>query len=428
MDDGWGQRQDGYDTMAWLVKQPWCNGKIGTVGGSAMGITQYLLAGTEPPGLVCQNIVVGEPSLYHYGVRLGGVYLDNMITGWIEKTGFGEKTLHMMRDHPCYDEAWATVDLLARLKRIRRVAPAVHVGGWYDIFSGGTVDAFVAMQRKGGNQWLVMGPWSHGVGNNKVGDFEFPENAKGLPRIARGGEWLAHWLKGRNNGIDEEPRVHYYVMGAVGEKGAPGNEWRTAEAWPIPATLQRWYLRAGGLLRPREPGYEPPGQYLHDPKNPVPTIGGNNLLIPSGPKDQREAEQRGDVLKFTSSVLGAPVEVTGNIVVRLWVSSTADDANFMARLCDVYPDGRSMLVVDSATRVSSCDAKGEVKPIQPGKVYKVIVNLGPTSIVFNKGHRIRLDVMSSSAPRFEVCPEAATQTVYHDKKHPSAVVLPVVEG
>lgn len=426
-DDGWGERQDGYDTVMWILKQPWCNGKIGTIGASALALTQYLLAGTEPPGLVCQNFVVGAPSLYHYAARPGGVYLENMINGWVEKTGFSAKTLELMRDHVCYDDTWATLDLLARLKRMRRVAPSVHWGGWYDIFSAGTIDAFAAMQAKGGNQWLIMGPWAHGGSRTKVGELEFPQSAERKLPIEDTSKWLAHWLKGEDNGIEKQPRVQYYVMGACGEKGAPGNEWRSADSWPIPAKMQRWYLRAGWHLAPRPPRDEPPSRYYHDPANPVPTIGGNNLLIPAGPRDQRKAEERGDVLRFTSSVLEKPIEVTGNIVARLWVSSTADDAHFMARLCDVYPDGRSMLVVDGARRVSSCDAQGKVRPIQPGKVYEITVNLGPTSIVFNKGHRIRLDIASSNSPRFEVCPKPATQTVFHDKMRPSAVVLPVVE-
>jgi len=425
-DDGWGKHQDGYDTMAWLVKQKWCNGKIGTVGGSAMGITQYLLAGTEPRGLVCQNIVVGAPSMYHHAVRPGGVYLENLITGWIEATKFGSETLEMMRGHAAYDDSWKTVDLIARLREIHRVAPAVHTGGWYDIFSAGTVAGFAAMQAKGGNQWLVMGPWTHGAGKTKVGDLQFPENAAKMPPITNPNEWLAHWLKGEHNGIEREPRVNYYVMGACGEPGAPGNEWLTADRWPIPAEARSWYLRADRRLTAESPGDEKASIYRHDPKNPVPTIGGNNLLLPAGPKDQREAEKRDDVLTFTSDPLEAPLEVTGEVVVRLCVSSTASDAHFMAKLCDVYPDGRSMLVLDGARAMSFRESFSHPTPIKPGKIYEIAVNLGPTSIIFNKGHRIRLDVASSNTPRFEVCPRAASQTVFHDKKHLSALVLPVV--
>jgi hypothetical protein len=426
-DDGWGQHQDGYDTVAWILKQRWCNGKIGTFGASATGITQYLLAGTDPPGVVCQNIIVGSPSMYQYGARPGGVYLENLFTEWIKATKFGPKTLEMMRDHAAYDDAWATVDLIARLPNIHKIAPAVHVGGWYDIFNAGTVEAFAAMQAKGRNQWLVMGPWGHGVGRTKVGELVFPDNAKQIPAVADMGEWTAHWLKGKDNGIERQPRVQYYVMGAIGEEGAPGNEWRTAPGWPIPATKQRWHLQAGGQLALEAPGAEKPDTYHHDPNNPVPTIGGNNLLIPAGPMDQTKAEQRKDVLTFTSAALGAPLEVTGDVIVRLWVASTATDAHFMAKLCDVYPDGRSMLVLDAARAMSFRESYRHPTPIKPGKVYQITVNLGPTSIIFNKGHRIRLDIASSNSPRFEVCPLAATQTVFHDKNHPSALVFPVVE-
>lgn len=426
-DDGWGERQDGYDTMAWIVKQWWCSGKVGTVGGSAMGITQYLLAGTQPSGLACQNIYMGAPSLYHHAVRPGGVYLDNMITGWVKATNFGDKSLEMMREHAAYDDSWKTVDLIARLREIGRVAPAVHIGGWYDIFNEGTVAGFAAMQAKSGNQWLVMGPWPHGGAVAKIGELIFPDSAKQMPTIGNMGEWLAHWLKGKANGIERQPRVHYYVMGACGEEGAPGNEWRTANGWPIPARKQAWYLQGGGRLAIEPAGAHGASTFKHDPKNPVPTVGGNNLLLPSGPKDQREVEKREDVLKFTSDPLDAPVEITGEVAVQLWVSTTASDADFMGKLCDVYPDGRSMLVLDAARRMSFRESLRRPRSIEPGRIYRIAIDLGPTSIIFNKGHRLRLDIASSNSPRFEVCPYPATQTLFHDSQHPSALVLPVVE-
>jgi len=428
-DCGWGERQDGLDTVMWILAQPWCNGKIGTVGASALGITQYMLAGAEPPGLVCQHIVVGSPSMFHYAVRPGGVYLQAMVEGWLRDHEWDEDNLSLMRDNPTYGPLWEQVDSLRRLSEVKRVPPAVHVGGWYDIFSQGTIDAFLARQKHSGKQWLVMGPWRHGVGIREVGELVFPENAAEMPEVGRDRYWLAYWLKGEDNGLERQPAVHYYVMGACDEPGAPGNEWRTADAWPVPAQPRRLYLRAEGTLSWEPPGAEEvPDRYQHDPLNPVPTLGGNNLNLPAGPMDQRPIESRPDVIVFTTEPLEEPLEVTGRVAVTLFFSTTARDADFMARLCDVYPDGRSMLVLDAAARASYREGGRELAPVNPGEVYELTVDLWSTSIIFNKGHRLRLVLSSSNSPRFETNPLPAEQTVYHDSRRPSYVVLPVVSG
>ncbi len=425
-DCGWGERQDGYDTAVWILQQPWCNGKIGTTGASALGVTQHMLAGAEPPGLVCQHLIVAAPSLYQYGVRPGGVYRETMVDGWLMEEGWDEENLRLMRGNRLYNALWQQVDLLARLPAVKKVPPAVHVGGWFDIFSQGTMDAFARRQQHSGKQWLVMGPWPHGVGERQVGELTFPENAAEMPVVARQDYWFAHWLKGEENGLEEQPAVHYYVMGACGEPGAPGNEWRTAASWPPPAREVPLYLRAAGLLSWEPPASEEaPEEYRHDPANPVPTIGGNNLNLPAGPMDQRPIESRPDVLVLTTAPLKEPLEVTGRVRVRPCFSTTAEDADLMARLCDVYPDGRSLLILDAAQRASHRRGDTELEPVVPGEIYELTIDLWSTSIVFNAGHRIRLVISSSNSPRFETNALPATQRIYHDAQHPSCVLLPV---
>jgi hypothetical protein len=431
-DDGWGEHQDGLDTVKWVLAQPWCNGRIGTWGASALGITQNLLAGANPPGVRAQHILVAAGSMYQDAVYPGGVFLENLLAGWLKATNWPPDNLQLMLAHPFYDDLWRTVDSDARISKLRVNIPAVHVGGWFDIFTQGTLDSFVARSRIADNQWLVMGPWPHGI-KREVGQLMFPENAVKVPRIASDLQyWLDHWLRGQDNGVSKEPRVQYYVMGACGEDGAPGNEWRTARRWPVAAKATALFLSSSGELTTRRPA-KALRTYRYDPANPVPTRGGGNLLMPAGPMDQRELEQRPDVLVFTTPPLDKAIEVTGRVTLRLFASSTARDTTFMAKLCDVYPDGRSMLLCDGALRAACRASLSKPTPIEPRKVYQFDIGIGSTSIVFNRGHRIRVDVSSSNYPRFaahpnvwgEGKPQAAQQTIHLGGDHASALMLPV---
>jgi len=433
-DDGWGERQDGLDTVKWILAQPWCSGSIGTFGGSALGITQTMLAGAEPPGVVCQQIVVGAGSMYHDAAYPGGLFGESLMAGWLKAAGWPEDNLQTMLAHPAYDDLWRTVDATARVQRRRVSIPAVHVGGWYDIFTQGTIDSFVARSRVAPNQWLVMGPWPHGI-KQKVGELVFPANARQVPRPGMDAPfWMAYWLKGEANGLPDLPRVQYYVMGACGERGAPGNEWRSAPRWPVPAQPTPLYLAPGSRLSRQAPAQEGTRRYHYDPRQPVPTRGGRNLLIPAGALDQRPNEGRPDVLTFTSPPLREPLEVTGRITLRLWAASSAPDTAFVATLCDVYPDGRSMLVTEGALRAACRRSFLQPTPLESGQVYEFRVDLASTSIIFNRGHRLRLDLTSSSAPRYAVHPnlwgqgepQVARQAIHYGAGRPSALLLPVV--
>lgn len=435
--------RDGYDTVEWLVKQPWCNGKIGTWGGSALGITQLLLASTGTNRLSAQHITVGAPSMYFDGAYPGGEFRKSMVEDWLRITQFNPDALKIWRRHSTFDVYWKNIDISDKYSKVN--CPAVHIGGWYDIFIQGTINAFLGYQTQGGpkargKQKLVIGPWTHSVFQEKAGELTFP-NAKNPPtRYHDPWLWFDHYLKGIDNGVDREPSVTYYVMGDVSDPNAPGNEWRTADTWPpVKADLTPLYLYPNKKLSWEKPAKRGKFTYLYDPKNPVPTVGGYQLTIPAGPMDQRKIEEREDVLVFTSDPLGEPLEITGRVKVILYASSDAPDTDFLARLCDVYPDGRSFNICEGIIR--ACFREGFTQPkwLQKGKVYRFEIDLWSTSIVINKGHRIRLHITSSSFPGFEANPNTgnlvyqkdkstiAENTIHIDAQHPSYILLPIVK-
>jgi putative CocE/NonD family hydrolase len=317
--------------------------------------------------------------------------------------------------------------------------PMVNVGGWYDIFLQGTINNFVGIQHNGqtgadGNQKLVIGPYGHGDGG---GGFDWP--AGGAPAAyASSTAWLNHWIKGMSTGVMDQPPVCYYVLGDVDDLGGPGNEWRFADDWPVPATEVPFYFHEGGVLNTAFPsGSEPPDTYVYDPADPVPNLGGNNLSSPKGPFDQRPIESRDDVILFTTPVLPDYVEITGKVLVTLYASSSAVDTDFTAKLCDVYPDGRSMNVCDGIIKARLRNSMSVEELMVPGTIYEFEIDLWETCIAFNAGHRIRVEISSSNYPRFDANPNTgepfnqhtytvpATNTIYHDADHPSRILFRV---
>lgn len=435
--------EDGPDTMRWLLAQPWCDGKVGTWGGSAVAITQLLMVGRDAPQPLCQHLTVGEPNLYA-GMYPGGVFKQAMVEDWLRLAQWGTNALAAWVAHPAYDAYWRERDVTPRYGRVKTAA--VHLGGWYDIFAQGTLNSFVGYQTQGssgarGRQRLVMGPWTHGVLQNKAGDLTFPENARHPPGdVHDPWKWFDYHLKGRSNGFERLPAVTYYVMGDVSDPRAPGNDWRTADQWPpLPARPTPWYLHADHQLTPQPPSARAAAlSYLYDPANPVPTLGGPQLTLPAGGKDQRPIESRPDVLVFTSEPLAEPMEVTGPVRARLWISSDAPDTDFFVRLCDVYPDGRSINVCEGQLRARFREGFNHESRLRPGRVYALDVDLWSTSIIFNRGHRLRVHVTSSSAPGYDPNPNTgdafrardyhrvARNVVYLDARRPSHVLLPVV--
>ncbi len=443
--DGWREGlMDGADTTAWMLEQPWCNGRIGTFGGSALGITQMLLAPVAK-GVVAQYIDVAPANFYTEGIYIGGVLSKNLIEGWL--TAIGQPHLiALWKEHCYFDDYWKHFDVGAKVADIQ--APAIFVGGWYDIFQQGTINAFVAREQHGGDgargkNMLIM-KWSpHGP--DVTEDLKLNENRFDLKVSEVRKAFFEARLKGNEDALKPYAKVHYYVMGADTE-GAPGNEWRTADAWPpFPSAETAYYLHADGALSTTAPDATAASLgFTFDPKDPYPTHGGANLLLPSGPFDQRKhSATRTDLLKFATEPLDAPMEITGRITVKLYVSSDAPDTDFTAKLLDIYPEGddREILMLDTIQRVKLRKSFEQPEPLLTGpeEIVELTIDLWSISWIFNTGHRIGLHISSSNFPRFEVNPNTghdnpeqagdamrpANNRIHMDAARPSALLLPV---
>jgi predicted acyl esterase len=438
--DGLGEHHDGRDTLEWIARQPWCNGTIGSWGGSALGITQNMAASEAPDALKAQFVAVAFSDYYSQAVYQGGAFRTQLIERWLQATGMIERNLETFVAHPRYDDFWKKLNSETQAGKVR--APAVYYGGWYDIFLQGTINSFLAVHYHGGRGAkgkcrLVIGPIGHGT----FSELKYPANASQGPACADAFTWFDHVLLGKDNAIAKEKAVHYYVMGDPTDPKAPGNYWRHADDWPPPSQATSVYFHADGRLVPGQPSEGNDAKtYTYDPKNPVPNVGGQELGVPLGPMDQRRVENRPDVLLFATDELKEPLEVTGRIVAKLFVSSDCPDTDFTVKLCDVYPDGRSMLVTDGILRARYHNSFEKEQSLEPGQVYEVNVDLWSTSLVFNKGHRIRVAVSSSNSPRFEANPNTgkpfradketrvARNTLHLSLKYPSRIVLPVAKA
>ncbi|MFO0875899.1 MAG: CocE/NonD family hydrolase [Gemmataceae bacterium] len=441
---GWGEKQDGYDTVEWLAKQPWSTGKIGTFGSSQAGFAQNFLAVAQPPHLVCQYMIDTGLSLFHEGYRIGGITRPErfkQMDAVCRDPRDNRRLLDEWFRHPTYDAYWAQEDCSRHFARMN--VPCFTVGSWYDFMCVGCVDSFVGRQLHGGprsrgQQQLLLGPWLHGRVKevNKTGDLTYPENAR-FAMDAHMIRWFDYHLKGIDNGVPRDPTVRYYTMGAVGEKDAPGNVWRTASTWPLPARTTSYYLREGGKLSTQAPTEEASStRFLADPLRPNAIAG---LGFP-GAKDARAFEKQAQVRTFTTEVLTAPVEWTGKVQAELYVTSTAKDTDFIVRVSDVYPDGRSILLMDYVRRARYREGYEKEVFLEAGKVHKVAFDVGWTSQVFNRGHRIRITIASTGAPFYEPNPNTgdpltveppkttvvATNTVHHHRLHASRIIAPLL--
>jgi predicted acyl esterase len=435
-----GPHRDGHDTIRWITRQPWSDGKIATWGTSALGIVQNMAAPDAPEALKGQVVIMAFSDYYHQAAYPGGAWRTEMLEAWLKHTKMEDVNLATFLEHSTYDDFWKPLSAEAHAAQVN--APGVFIGGWYDIFLQGTINSFVTIQNTGGPKargkcFLVIGPFAHGNADQKV---DYPNAAQAPIHLVTPMNLFAHWLKGEPNGVAKLKAVHYYVMGDTDDRNAPGNFWRSADTWPPPAEVTPFYFQADHAL-----GAEPPrddGQltFTYDPQNPVPTLGGQNLSIAKGPMDQRPVEARPDVLLFTTGPLPEPVEISGRISATLFISSDCPDTDFTVKLCDVYPDDKSMLVTDGIQRASLRDNFEKRQLLEPGEVYKLSVDLWSTSLIVNKGHRLRIAVSSSNAPRFEPNPNTgephpspgrsrvATNTVHVSAKHPSQILLPLYNG
>jgi predicted acyl esterase len=421
--------EDGYDTIEWIARQSWSNGKVGMAGVSAMAIATYNAAMSGAPHFVAAFVTAGRG----FTTPDGGVPMQH-IEDWSRRQGVPPPN----NPRPTF-RTWGPIgprDLRAFPDRI--TVPFYSVGGWYDVFEKGILDGYTFLRDHGApstrtSNRLMMAAFGHGP---LSGSLKYPADGGDIS-MGDPIRWFDYWMKAIDNGVMKEPPVKYFVMGDTRDTSAPGNVWKASDTWPPPSTPTSYYLAPNHLLTTSRPSGSAASAFVYDPKDPVPTAGGNNLGIDRGPMDQRTVSSRADVLKFESAPLRQALEVIGPLKADLAVSTDAPDTDFMVKLVDVYPDGYEALVNDGAFRLRYVDGFDKQTRITPGKQYVIGVDLWATGLVFNAGHKIAVHVSSSNFPRFERHANTweplasyddsrrATNTVWLDGR--SRLVLPVTQ-
>jgi uncharacterized protein len=427
---------DGYDTIAWAASLPDSTGRVGMYGPSYLGHTQRAAMATSPPGLAAAVPAFTWSDVDDGLLRRGGAYELGLVTRWTLNLGFdvlarryaedqGESESELAVLTSALDEfaartAWELpADDMPTLRRLglsipkpcaaalqRTDVPTLAVGGWFDCFLQGTLD----MESSA----LIVGPWTHDNQTRHVGEVDFGPAADAAPWPARRElDFLDTFLKPNHSEHGDGFTALVFVMGV--------DEWRSFPFWPPQSADAAWYLHPDSCLAPCPAPESAPDTFDHDADDPVPTLGGALLIgpdFPAGPHDQARIEKRDDVLVYTSETLYSPLEVIGRVRVHLFAESTAAGADWVARLCDVDPDGVSRNVTDGVLRTAqSADQPGEY-----------VIDLWSTAHVFRPGHRIRVQIASSCFPRWDRHPASsrARHTVHHDPAKPSRIVLPIV--
>ncbi|MET8520671.1 CocE/NonD family hydrolase [Nocardioides sp. NPDC004968] len=485
--------EDGQDTVAWILEQGWSDGSVGTYGASYSGMTQWALATTDTPGLGAiaptnaalnwytglwysqggalslslvtwwnalmyaaeeqRSLQSGEISDPSALLRLGAALMDPLSLN--DATPVADLPVHgkgrWFDDwlaHPDHDEYWAAQDWSGLGGSV--TVPTLNVAGWYDLYVAESVADYVRVRTEGGSprardeSRLVVGPWDH---ISLTG--QYPDRFFGLTGAGDLSELHVAFFDQTLRGHAPEtpaPRVRLFVMGI--------DQWRDEEDFPLPDTQYvDYHLHSDGSANTRNgdgtltreaPAAEGIDEFRYNPRDPVPTAGG--ALLPAlpgliGPVDQIAVDGRDDVLCYTGPVLTEPVEVTGFVELKVFVSSTAVDTDITAKLVDVFPDGRAINLCDGILRLRYRNSLSQPELMEPGEVYEVTVPMSVTSNVFLPGHRIRLDVSSSNFPHYdrnsntggvissEVLEDmvVADNTVHHGGARPSRLVLPIIE-
>jgi putative CocE/NonD family hydrolase len=490
--------EDGYDSVEWAAGLPDSNGNVGMWGFSYLGFTQWAAAALQPPHLkaimpaltwsdaregmfwrggALELGLLGHLLLPSLGAdillkRMAGAPANDIqavMTAFIHeldelpKTGYTSiplqtfaplkkfelemDLLQNLVDHP--NHAKFSQSPFSALDWVQKAnIPAYNLGGWYDIFTQGTLNNFISQhsQEKTAGKvqsHLLVGPWAHLSYGSVIGDHDFGTISQmamidsQYDMVGLAQHWYDYWLKGIDNGLTEELPVKLFVMGS--------NTWRNEWEWPLSrAKKVSFYLQPEHALSVSNPPVgDQPDTYIYDPANPVPTLGGNILMNPiygPGVKDQRAIEARDDVLSYTSAVLEQPLEVIGSLKLILWAASSACDTDFVARLVDVHPDGFAQNLADGIIRARYRNNPDREDFLQPDQPYRFELDLWSTANVFLPGHKIRLDITSSCFPRWDrnpntgqafgvsaaLCP--ARQIIFHDADHPSCLILPVTDG
>jgi predicted acyl esterase len=455
--------KDGYDAVEWIAQQSWSDGKIGTWGPSALGRVQFATALEQPPHLVC-CIPLVAPVGYSYADYYENGVLREADVQMLDRLGFGLGAIVLPASKSSAPLYKATA-LAERPERFN--VPMLMITGWYDHGLIRHIESFEILRARAGpatreNIKLVIGPWHHmAIGKAKQGALEYPGAAGERERMSQ--RYFDCWLRGqqeKETDRDDTDVVRWWQMGEERWISAPS-------LGALKTSPVRLYLNGDGTLSDRaEPSQASARQFVSDSARPVPTIGGANLEtrgwagVPSqadnaaplraaddavanllaGPHDQAELERRDDVLVYTAAAQTEPLRIFGRVAVGLTFAVDQRDANFAVRLCDVYPDGRSMLICDSIARAQYRAGTDEPEPGEPGETYTLELSLPPTAQTLGAGHRLRISISGSNYPRFELNSHtgedhynaqtavAARCTVFHGGTKPSTLTIPVLEG
>ena len=475
------EAQDGFDCQEWIGAQPWCDGGIGMFGASYDGFTQSLTAPLRSRYLKAPVPTVSQQDNYGHWYIGGALQLHVPTTAallWAWAVGrdidmstsneltwrlplisavddvFESPFIHEVMRRNTFDDFWKSYSMRYRYGEV--ATPALFVSGWYDnllhetfkLYKGWTTQGRTSESRS--LTKLLVGPWSHGnIGSSEpFGDIGFGDEA-GMDFAEEQLRWYDRRLKNIDNGMDGEAPIHVFVMGE--------NVWRFADSWPLPDTQYTSYylhsdgdansMDSGGALSTDAPGDEPADRYSYDPRDPVPTLGGQIMASEqfrpmmntvTGPWDRRPVEGRNDVLVYSTKPLESDVEATGPVSLTLHVSSSSPDTDFTGTLVDVHPDGKAIIICEGLLRARFRESIETPSLIEPGRVYELTIDMWETSNMFKAGHRIRLEVSSSNHPRFDrnlntgnhpatdTEIRVAQQTIHHDSARPSRLTLPVI--
>lgn len=462
---------DGSDTIDWIAEQPWSNGRVAMAGSSYLGIVQWWAATQDNPHLdAISPMCSGDDEYLDRFYSRGGAlqlahrllwlsqnltprgqpralfssYIGHLPLRTADVAASGRVLAIWQRalDHPSDDGFWKKLSIRDRIARVD--LPVLSFGGWFDNYAESDLDAFsrLAAQHKAIETWI--GPWPHNPAVRfRTRDFG-PDAV--LPFRRMQADWFDRWLAlpPERHAEPDRSSLHLFVMGP--------NVWREEHEWPLARTrYTQLYLNSrthansvlgDGTLQWGPAGDSNPDTFLYDPKNPVPTAGGtvccDATVLPPGPLDQTAIEKRRDVLVYTSSVLNQDIEVTGTVRVVLYVATSVNDTDFTAKLVDVAPDGRPLIVTDGIQRLRYRLSLLDPVFVKRNAPYQISIDTGVTSYVFSRGHRFRLEVSSSNFPKFDrnlnsTQPAAnqkriakARQTVFHDSRYASAIVLPII--
>jgi putative CocE/NonD family hydrolase len=479
---------DGYDSVEWAAALPYSDGRVGMFGGSYVGATQMLAAIAHPPHLAGICPVVTASNYHANWTYQGGAFEQWFNESWtsglaqntLDREAYGETNARKgmgqlpLTDyplfnfggtsgapdsarvlapyfldwlaHPNYDDYWKQWSIEDHFADIK--VPALTIAAWYDLFQGGSLRNYMGIKAHGGSeaarngQHLIVIVGGHSGMGEKVGDVDFGPDAP-FHEDAVTLDWYDYLFKGVHNEFAGKP-VKIFVMGK--------NQWRQEDDWPLARAHDTKYflhsagkansLRGDGTLSTAAPRAEKPDQYVYDPANPVPTIGGplccDSEHLEPGPRDQRPNEARDDVLVYSTPPFPQDTEVTGPVTLELYAKSSAVDTDFTAKLVDVWPNGFAQNLTEGILRARYRDSQETPELINPGQVYRFSIDVWSTSDVFLKGHVLRLEVSSSNFPRFDrnlntggdnetgQTYVSATNTVLHDAEHPSALILPIV--